>query len=75
MFKKWPIDILNDNIIEMLKNSSIEQSFDNWMCVINPRNADFDDLPFYCDESLITRRWIYRINDDIVEGLNNGSSV
>ena len=41
----------------------------------NPINADFDDLPFDCDERLITRRRIYCMNDDIVERLNNGSIV
>ena len=45
------------------------------MYVINPRNADFDDLTFDSDENLITRRRIYSINDDIVERLNNGLIV
>ena len=30
----------------MLNVSSIKQSFDTWMCVSNPQNDDFDDLPF-----------------------------
>ena len=41
----------------------------------NNQNADFDYLPFDGDESLITRRLIYHINDDIVEMLNNGFIV
>ena len=43
------------------------------MCVSNPRNADSDYLPFDGDKSLLTRRKIYLINDDIAESLNNGS--
>ena len=39
----------------------------------NPWNADFDDLSFDGNERFITRQWIYRINDDIIERLNNGS--
>ena len=45
------------------------------MCVINPKNADFYDLHFDCDQRLITRRQIYCIHDDIVEILNNGLIV
>ena len=41
------------------------------MYEINPQNDDFDDLPFDVDQSLITRKRIYRINDDIVNRLNN----
>ena len=59
----------------MLKVSSIEQSFDNRIYESNPRNADFDDLPFDCDERFITRQRIYCIIDDIVFRLNNDSSV
>ena len=45
------------------------------MYVSNTQNADFDDSPFYGDQKLITGRQIYRINDDIVKCLNNGSIV
>ena len=41
------------------------------MCVSNPQNADFYDLSFDGDQSFITGQQIYRINDDIVESLNN----
>ena len=41
------------------------------MYVSNPRNADFSDLLFDGDQRLITRRQIYRVNDDIVESLEN----
>ena len=45
------------------------------MYVRNPWNANFDDLNFDGDQRLINRRQIYRINDDIVEILNNGPIV
>ena len=41
----------------------------------NPRNANFDGLPFEGNEMLITRQQIYSIKDDIIERLNNGSIV
>ena len=37
----------------------------------NSRNAYFDDLSFYGDQSLINGWWIYSVNDDIVEWSNN----
>ena len=45
------------------------------MYEINHRYANFGDFPFYGNEMLTTRWWIYHINDDIVERLNNGSIV
>ena len=45
------------------------------MYEVNTQNDDFDDLTFGGDEMLITRRRIYRINDEIVEIPNNGSIV
>ena len=39
------------------------------MYVSIPQNANFDDLPFDRDRSLITRRQINHINYDIVERL------
>ena len=57
----------------MLKVSSTKQLFDNWLYVRNPRNVNYDDLPFDGDEILITREWIDRINDDIIERPNNSS--
>ena len=54
--------------------SLIELSFDNWMCVSNPWNNDFYDLPFYGDQRLIYGRQIYHANDDIIESFNNGSN-
>ena len=41
----------------------------------NPSNSDIYYLPFDGDERLVTRWQIYRIKDDIIEGLNNGSIV
>ena len=75
LFKKWPIDHSNYNIVERFKVSLIKLFFDNWMYVSNPQNVDFDDLPFYDDQMLITRRQIYSVNDDIIERLINGSIV
>ena len=45
------------------------------MCVSNPQNSDLDDLCFDGDQRLITRKLIYRINNNIVERLNNGLTV
>ena len=59
----------------MLKVSLIERSFNNRIYESNPRNANFDYLPFYGDKILISRRRIYHINDDIVFRLKNGSIV
>ena len=56
----------------MLKVSSIRLLFDDWMYISNPQNDDFNNLPFYGDERLITGQWIYCVNYDIVERLNNG---
>ena len=59
----------------MLKVSTIERAFDNWMHESNPQYSNFDRLPFDSDERLITRQQIYCINGYIVERLNNGSIV
>ena len=75
VFTKLPIDCSTENTVEMLKVSSIKISFDNWMYVSNHRNANYNDLTFDVYQVLITRRQIYRINDDIVEILNKGSIV
>ena len=75
LFTKIPIDGLTDNIAERLNISSIKLSFNNWMYVSNHQNEDFDDLPFDCDQRLITVWRIYHLNDDIVEMLNNGLIV
>ena len=40
----------------MLKVTSMKQSFDNRIYKINPKNANFDDLPFDGDKTLITIR-------------------
>ena len=45
------------------------------MYVINPRYYDLSDVPFDDDERLIAKRQIYRINNNSVERLNNGSIV
>ena len=45
------------------------------MYVSNPGNANFYDFPFDGDERFITRRQIYRVNDDISERLTNGLIV
>ena len=54
---------------------SIEWLLDKKIYKSNNWNANFDDLPFDDDESLIARRKLYRINDIIVVSLINGSSV
>ena len=41
----------------------------------DPRNADSNDLHFDNDETLIARRWIYRIKNGIIFMMNNGPSV
>ena len=50
-------------------------SCNNWMYKSNPLNSNFDDFLFDGNERLITIWQIYHINDDIVEGLNNGSII
>ena len=75
MFTKRPIDGLTNNIIERLNISSTKRLIDKIIYESNPQNADFDDLHFDGAGRLITRRRIYRINDDIVFGLNNDSIV
>ena len=59
LITRWPIDILNGEILERLKVSSIEQSFSKLKRGSNPRNDDFDDLPFEFYQNLITIRKIY----------------
>ena len=68
-FEKRPIDRLNDNIIEGLKVSLIERFFDEIKFVGNPLNAHFVYLDFDCDQRFITRRRIYRLNENIIESL------
>ena len=46
LFTKQPIDSLTNNIVERLKVILIKLSFDNIIYENNPRNDDFDDLPF-----------------------------
>ena len=53
-FTKRPIDCFANNIVERLKAIFIERSFDNRIYKSNPQNVKFDDLPFDCDERLIT---------------------
>ena len=45
------------------------------MYASNPKNTNFVDLTFYGDRRLIDGQRIYCVNDDILEGLNNGSTV
>ena len=68
---EWQIDCLTGNNVERLKVSLIRWSLDNIGHKSNPRDADFDYLPFDGDERLIARwqldRWrLYHINDHIV---------
>ena len=63
------------DIVERFNVSSTKLSFDNWIYVSNHLNANFDGLPFYGDQSLITGQQIYHINDNIIERLNNGLIV
>ena len=75
LLKKWPIDHLNDNIVEKLKVSLIEQFLDNIIYESNHLNVDFNDLPFDGDEGVITRWRIYYMKDNNVFRLNNGVIV
>ena len=75
MLTKWPIDSVTDNSAERLKVNLIEPLLDNIICKSNPQNYDFGDLHFGGDERLISRRWLYRINDDIGFRLINSLSV
>ena len=75
LFTKWPIDGLSDNILERLKVSLTNQLFDNRMYESSPQNSDFVDFNFDGDQRLISGQLIYRVNDDIVLGLNNGLIV
>ena len=68
-FIKRPIGCSTNNTVERLKDSRIELSYDKLMYVSNLRSADFDDLPFDGDESLITKRRIYHINDWLINAL------
>ena len=58
-----------------MKVSTIRQQLVDIIYEINPRDANFDNLPFDGDERLIARQKIYRINDDIVFRLNNGFRI
>ena len=53
LFTRQPIDNVTDSIVERLKVSSIERSFDKRIYESNPQNSDFDDLSFDGDERLI----------------------
>ena len=75
LFLKRPIYCLTNNIVESLKVSLIKWLFDHIIYEINPPNADFDDVPFGGDESLIPRRRLYCINDNILFRLKNGLAV
>ena len=75
LFTKLPTYCLTSNIVERLKVSVIKRSFDNRIYESDPLNANFDELPFDVDESLITIRQIYCINYEIMFRLNSGSSI
>ena len=66
LFTQQKIYCLTYNKVEMLKVSSIKWLLDNRRYESNPRNANFDDLPFDGDEILITRGRLFCINDNIV---------
>ena len=72
LFTKRPIDSLTDNIVEGLKVLFIRRLLDNRIYKSNPQNANFYYLPFDGNESLIARRRLYHINDDIVFRLISG---
>ena len=59
-------------MVEKLKVSLIELSFDKWIHVSNTQNENFYGLTYDGDQRLITGQQIYHVNDDIVERLNNG---
>ena len=75
LFIKRPIDHLTDNIVERLRVSSIELSFDQWMYDSNSWIFDFVELTFDGDQRLIAGWQIYRENGDIVFRLKNGSVI
>ena len=75
LFKERLIDHLTDKKIESLKVSFFERLLDKKIYESNPRNADYENLPFGGDEKLIARQQLYRINDTIVFRYINGSSV
>ena len=58
-----------------MKVNLIEPLLDNIICKSNPQNSDFGDLHFGGDERLISRQWLYSINDDIEFRLIIGLSV
>ena len=68
MLTSLPIYHLTDNKVQRLKFSLIKRSLYNIRYERNPWNANFDDLTFDGDESLLARRRLYRINDNIVLG-------
>ena len=45
------------------------------MYVSNPRKSNFDDLPFYGGQWIITRRQIDSKNNNVVDSLYNGMIV
>ena len=69
------IDFSIDSILERLKFSSIELSFDNRIYWIYPQDTHLDDFPIDGNERLINKQIIYGINDNIIFILKNGSSV
>ena len=74
LFTEQPIDCLTDNTVERLKVGLIGQSLDDITYKINPQNDDFDDLPFDGNERFITIWRLYRMDDNIIFRLKNGSS-
>ena len=59
IFTKQPIDCLNDNIVERLKVSYIERSFDSRIYESNTQNDDLNYLPFDGDERLGNKYIVY----------------
>ena len=58
-----------------MNDTSVELLYWKLMYVSNRQNNDFNDLLCDDDQSLITRQWIYCVNDGIVESLNSGSII
>ena len=75
MITRWPIDCLNNKIIESLKVSLIKRFFNNLKCESNPQNDDLNYLIFDGDQRFITRWQTHCINDNTIERLNNISIV
>ena len=75
LFTEQLIDCLTNSIVEWLNVSLAKRFFDKRIFESNHQNSNFDYLPFYGDEMLITNQQIYLIRDYIVFILINGLRI